>query len=89
MWSDGIWKSVSYGNLPKIFANANMAVSYAAAVLDRRRKGQILSTEGMQAINKEKSRMPSTEAAWHLVQTNTHGKPIDCDYYRELAEGKK
>jgi hypothetical protein len=82
---EGKWQSVSYAGLPRQFLKPNMALSYTNSM---REKGQLTSSSQiMQRIND--SRYTALESAWNLVQTNVHGRPIDCDHYRKLAQEMK
>ncbi|MDA8454341.1 hypothetical protein M4R22_06170 [Acidovorax sp. GBBC 3334] len=80
---NGAWRSVSYSELPKAFANPNMSVTYTPDMPDPRRKGKVLSAEEIQALLASKKRVlaGATGTTWRLVQKNDHGRPIDCQAY--------
>jgi hypothetical protein len=88
-WANGLWQSLSYKNLPVSFKQVNMLVDYQAIDPFREKRGQLLLAIQIQnGIKKLKDNF-AIESSWKLVQLNSQGRPIDCDYYRKLAEGKK
>ncbi len=87
-WSDEAWRSVVYSSLPPKVRKPNMTVSY---VLDSNREGEpfgemrkpgrLLSATHIAMALSAAQRHHETEATWRLVQTNHHGRPIDCQAY--------
>jgi len=86
----GVWRSVSYSTLPKRFNKPNMAVEYTPDMPDPRKRGQMLSAEKIQQLITGMKRLlaGASGTTWRLVEKNDHGRPIDCDYYRQQAEGR-
>lgn len=88
-WREGRWASVSYSDLPKNISIVNMAYSYAPDQPEMRKSGKLLTAEQIDYINKKSSRLGAVSSSYQLVSVNGAGRPMDCDYYRKMAEGRK
>lgn len=89
-WINGGWRSVSYADLPKKIKTTNMAYGYAPDQPEMRKAGELLTADKINYIIKKSSRLGAVSSSYQLVETNGAGRPMDCEYYGELAkEGKR
>lgn len=87
---NGVWRSVSYSDLPKEFTTPNMSVTYTPDMPDPRKKGKILSAEEIQALLASKKRLlGASGTTWRLVDRDSDGFVTDCEHYRNRNKSQE
>jgi hypothetical protein len=82
-WDGAHWIPRAFKERPSAFAKPNMATSYFVDQPERRRKGQILSTDSIQQILKDKQRNSSAEETWRFIAIDVDKRSTDCADYRK------
>ncbi len=81
---NGVWRSVSYAELPKSFTKPNMASEYTPDMPDPRKRGEILKAEKIQELIASLKRVlaGASGTTWRLVDRDSDGFVTDCESYR-------
>ena len=83
------WISTKFSDVPFAIRKANMAVDYFSGDSEVRKPRKLLSSTDIQEVIRRTSQMPSVQASWKIVETNEHGRTMDCQSYPQLEKKAK